>query len=106
MRTSLKNEIFDFLKHCKRQGIQHPNLDTLLLAMKGELKYYEITSICKDDLQDRFKESQIKRFTNSDMEYLASKMGDAYMDYYWEEMDIIGHNILERKDGEKKNRYR
>lgn len=59
---------------------------------------FPITSICREDLQRKFTKKQIKSLTNSDMEHIASKMADAYLNNgFWIDMPIIVENVLEQK---------
>jgi hypothetical protein len=63
--------------------------------MKKAEGFFEITSVCKDDLRETFKGNKealkrIDKMTKADMKYLASKMADAYVeDCFWEDLKII-----------------
>ena len=65
-------------------------------------KPFPISSICRADLKENFTEEQIAKLDDGDMERIASKMGDAHMNTYWIDMEIIVRYILEDKDKEKK----
>jgi len=61
-------------------------------------KAFPITSICRADLQEYFTDKEIESLDNVDMEYLASKMADAYCDNgFWIDMEIIARDILNDK---------
>jgi hypothetical protein len=60
-------------------------------------KPFSITSVCRGDLTDKFTPEQIAQFDNGDMEYLASKLADAYMNVFWIDLEIIAESILEDK---------
>jgi len=64
-------------------------------------KPFPITSVCREDLRRFFSQEEIENFDDGDMEYLASKMSDAYCDCgYWDDLEIIGRYILDgRKEG-------
>jgi len=63
------------------------------------MKYYPLTSICKDDLTERFTAEQIDKLTDEDMKRIASKMSDAYLDQsYWIDLEIITKDILDTKE--------
>lgn len=51
--------------------------------MRTLIKSFEITSICKFDLTEEFRDNKealkiISEMDNKDMKYLASKMADSY----------------------------
>lgn len=60
-------------------------------------KMYPITSICKEDILECFRARdnfrQVKRIVakmkRGEMEYLASKMADAYMNVFWDDLVVI-----------------
>lgn len=59
---------------------------------------FEITSICRADLQDKFPEAQIRSLDDADMRRIASKMSDDYCEQlYWGSMEIIVQFILDGK---------
>jgi hypothetical protein len=61
-------------------------------------KGFEVSSVCRTDLTDRFTQSQIDLLTDDDMERIARKMGDAFCDYcYWEALEVWTKAILEEK---------
>ena len=57
-------------------------------------KAFQLTSICRADLEQAGFDST--KFSDSDMEYLASKMADAYMENFWTDLEIIGDNIYKK----------
>lgn len=74
--------------------------------MKETEKYYEITSVTKDDIRTCFKdaggltkkvEKRIDDMTDSEMKHLASKMADDYLNQlYWGSLKIIFEEIFLR----------
>ena len=61
-------------------------------------KYYQITSIAKEDILARFEGDKeikkikkiVKNMTDGDMEYLASKMADDYCNQlFWDSLGYI-----------------
>jgi len=56
-------------------------------------KPFPITSVCRVDLESKgFDTSKVD---DADMEYLASKMADAYCDNgFWEDLQIIAEENL------------
>ena len=72
----------------------------MIKKMKGELNYYEITTVHKEDIEATgdFTKEQIDSLTESDMERIADKLGNAYVDdCFWIDLPIITQNILENK---------
>ena len=57
-------------------------------------KAFQITSVCRADLEQAGFDST--KFDDGDMEYLASKMADAYMENFWTDLEIIGDNIYKK----------
>jgi len=79
----------------------------------GINKEFEITSVCKADIlglekcdkegniKPMFNKTDILKFTESDMEHIASKMADAYCDNgFWIDLEIIVDNVLNKKKNE------
>lgn len=78
-----------------------------------EYKPYEITSICKEDIRSVFHgccnypEKKMKRImkriddmTDTEMNYLASKMADDYMNQlYWSSLEIIFCDRFLKEEG-------
>jgi len=59
-------------------------------------KPFNITSVCRADLERFSSEEQIAKLDDGHMEYLASKMADAYCDQvFWIDLEIIAEHILE-----------
>ena len=75
-------------------------MDKKYLITDELVKPFEITTVCRVDLQGKFTDEEVAMFDDRDMKYLASKMADAYCDLgFWEDLEIIGRHIL---DGKKK----
>lgn len=71
-----------------------PDEDDIFSQLKGELPYFKVTSVCREDLESRgFDTSKVD---DSDMETLASKLSDDYCEQmYWISLDIIAEEGLE-----------
>lgn len=74
------------------------------MDIDNDYKPYNITSVCKADLFEKFKNSKIvtvqdiENFTDHDMERIASKMSDAYCENgFWIDLEIITEIYLEHK---------
>ncbi len=54
-------------------------------------KEFPITSICREDLKELgFTDEQIARLSDEDMEAIASKMADLYLDQgFWEDLQFV-----------------
>ena len=58
-------------------------------------KPFEITSVYRADLQDKFSEKEIAKFDDTKMAYMARKMADAYCEnVFWIDLEIITQYIL------------
>ncbi len=61
-------------------------------------KPFQITSVCRADLIDKFTPKEIGKLDDGDMERLASKMSGAYTDGgFWIDLEIIAESILDDK---------
>ena len=57
-----------------------------------------ITSVCRDDLKGHFCDEDIAKLDDADMEEIADKMADAYMDLgFWETLKDVTEIVLEDK---------
>lgn len=61
-------------------------------------KPFPITSVCRADLLDKFTPEQVSRFDDADMQHLAEKMSDAYMNVFWIDLEILAEAILDDKE--------
>lgn len=62
-------------------------------------KAFPITSVCRADMLERFTQEQIDTLDDADMEYIASKMADAYCDQnFWEDLKILTIHVLGQKN--------
>ena len=66
-------------------------------------KPFPITSVAKEDLKEYFTKKQIASLSDIDMERIADKLSDAYMNVFWIDMQIIVEQMLEDKKEESKN---
>ena len=62
-----------------------------------------ITSVCREDLKEHFSQEQIKKLDDFDMERLASKLADTYIENsFWIDLEILAKDILEEKEEQVK----
>jgi hypothetical protein len=65
---------------------------------KMEGGFFYITYIHRDDLKGSFSDEEIATLTDSDMEEIADKMADAYLEMgFWETLEDATEIILQRK---------
>jgi hypothetical protein len=72
--------------------------------MKNDnMKMFKITSVCRNDLLNAgFKQKQIDKLDDGDMEYIASEMAEAYCNEgFWTDLQIITDLLFEEKKGRK-----
>ena len=63
-------------------------------------KPFEISSVCRADLvSEGFDEEKVMKITDSEMEYIAGKIGDTNMDGYWIALREIVQQVLGDKEG-------
>lgn len=61
-------------------------------------KPYNITSVCRADLQQILTSEEIARLDDGDMEYIARKMADAFCDtVFWEALEVLAEDVIEGK---------
>jgi hypothetical protein len=61
-------------------------------------KPFDITSVCRADLQDICTEEEIAKLDDGHMAHIAGKMADAYCDQgFWIDLEIIARDVLERE---------
>jgi hypothetical protein len=91
------------------EGIAHPRmgfegdeiyLKEIVFEDEPAREFFPITSVCRDDLEDRgFDASGV---TDAQMETLASKMANVYMEGdYWVSLDILAEDYLGLERTEK-----
>jgi hypothetical protein len=57
-----------------------------------------ITSVCREDLKGYLTDEEIATVTDDDMEYIADKMADAYLDMgFWESLNEASEIVLRDK---------
>jgi hypothetical protein len=63
---------------------------------------FNITSVCRADLLNKYSEEEALKFTDAEMKTIASKMADAYCDNgFWIDLEIIAEYVKdERKEEE------
>lgn len=53
-------------------------------------KLFAITSLTRADLLSQgFKQEDIDKIDDQDMQDIADKMGEAYMQYYWDDLNSL-----------------
>ena len=62
--------------------------------MKKE-KSFEVITLSREDLESIGYKKHLKDF---EMEYIANKLGEALMEFYWEDLKIIVDSYLENKN--------
>lgn len=62
-------------------------------------KPFEVSSVCRADLiSEGFDEEEVAMLKDYEMDYIASKMGDAFCDTsYWIALNEIATRIFEEK---------
>ena len=77
---------------------------------------FPITSVCKDDMRELFEQHEddvdlplklemIKKFTEEDMKWLASKMADAYCNCcFWDVLEDRTEHMIREKRGNNNGR--
>lgn len=90
MRQELLKDIHAYLQ-AKVNRTQDE--EDLLVRIRGQLPYFHITSIHRDDLLSRgFDVSEV---TDADMQRLAGKLSDDYCNQlFWESLDIIAEDSI------------
>jgi len=60
-----------------------------------EDKMFCITSVCRADLEEHFSQKEIESLTDEDMERIASKMADIYIENnFWIDLEIMVTSVL------------
>lgn len=63
-------------------------------------EHFPITSVARGDLTDYFPAPLVARLDDGDLEYLAEKMADDYINQlFWEHLQILAEDMI--KDAEK-----
>jgi hypothetical protein len=63
-----------------------------------EDRYFYITRVHREDLRGKFTDEEIASLTDDDMEEIADKMADAYLDdLYWVSLEAAAEIVLEDK---------
>lgn len=100
----------DLHQYFKQKTNPTPDENSLLTRLTGELPYFPISHICRDDLEG--KGFDISNVTDSEMSRLADKLGDDYCEQLYSiSMEIIAEDSIEipkyicPKCGKKASRY-
>jgi hypothetical protein len=56
-------------------------------------KTFIVQTICKEDLTRYLSKKEIKKLTDSDMSYIAEKLGDAMQECYWDCLVVVLENF-------------
>ena len=91
MRRQLLLELYEYFENIGAGRSETE--EYLYLQLKGELPYFQITTVHRDDLESQGFE--ISHITDGQMETIASKMADAYTgnDVFWIDLKIIAAYI-------------
>lgn len=68
--------------------------------MNRELKpgVFNITSVCRKDIESILDKNIADSFTDDEMEYLASQMANDYCNQlFWHSLKIIAKNIIDER---------
>ena len=67
--------------------------------MEKENGFFVVTRIHRDDLTESLTREEIAKLTDDDMQWIAEKMGDAYLEsgQFWEDLEILAKAALEFK---------
>ena len=88
-----------------RKGERGPWLQDALDIQQPEraeadprLKPFQLTSVCRADMEARFSAQEIALFDDADMQRLADRMEDWYVDAsFWSDMELAARRILDEK---------
>src|SRR5713226_3799030 len=86
-------------RNCKNDiaTSQHAEAKKAGLCTECWYKPFPITSVCRADLTDALPITDIGKLDDADMIELASKMADAYMNVFWDDLAILVEYILADK---------
>jgi hypothetical protein len=85
MRRQLTEELHGYFAAIENRSEKEENL---FLQLQGELPYFHITSVHRDDLESRGFD--ISNVSDGQMETIAGKMAEAYTEQvFWIDLDII-----------------
>ena len=68
-------------------------------------EFFGVTSVCREDIKHQLPELSteiVDGITDGEMEWIASKMGDAYCDGgggYWSDLEFFVELLIERRTG-------
>lgn len=89
-----KELIEDLHQYFEQKTEPTSNENYLLTRLTGELPYFPISSVSRDDLES--KGFDISNVTDSEMSELADKLGDDYCEQlFWSSMEIIAEDLME-----------
>jgi hypothetical protein len=103
MRHQLKKDLIDFLKGINLPIEDRLRADQFIQTLTSELEYFPVTHVSREDITDETVlgtkiPKQGIEITDSEMERIADKMGDAYCEHsYWIDLEIIAEHVLEDK---------
>jgi hypothetical protein len=92
------DELWKQVEDSNLQTLAKEKMRSVILYAKEELDnrdFFPITSVSKDDMRGQFSDNEemlkkIDKFSDSDMEYIASKMADAWCDdCYWTILETL-----------------
>jgi hypothetical protein len=99
MRRQLLEELYRYFAAIKNRSEKE---ESLFLQIHGELPYFHITSVHRDDLESRGFD--ISNVSDGQMETIADKLAEAYTNQaFWIDLDIIAGYAGVPKKLDKKN---
>ena len=70
----------------------------LELGADPRLKPFKVTSVSRADLEEHFSPEEIAQLDDSDMQRLANKLEDWYVNYsFWDDLQLATRSALESK---------
>ncbi len=91
----MERELLECL-HGYFAGIANPTEEerSILAQLTGELPFFNITSVSRDDL--RARGFDVTKVSDADMEHIAREMADDYCEgAYWDDMETIASQQLD-----------
>ncbi len=93
-RRELKRDIPDMIV----QGLTSYFEDEIANASQ-ESKFHVIARLHRDDIIAQIGKKKAGQLTEEDIEYIAKKMGNAYLEFgYWVDLKIIAEMLLEERE--------
>jgi len=82
MKHELKQKLFRYFNGIKERTVEE---QSLFLQLQGELDFFDVSSVSRDDVRE--KDFVADKLSDSDMEQLANRMDNTYLDCgFWEDL--------------------